>query len=471
MKRFPVLLFVLLFSFVTVCGNDAKDRREQLALARSFETALSAAEMLYLHSVKNASPASGAQSLPSKMSLVQKRASALRKEVRVKSGEGVDKNLLWRWDLVRDLNSLLAEDRKKSRFGFRADLVKDSDSNTVLFVKRCIALDMQVPGGYHLMSDKQPREFRALQENQAAMQKSPRGKGVTADVAEWQDRVRTALFYFWSLHRSADAVIRGPEIVSDPANFTIQQAEDVLTLASCAFHTPRDSKLAREFDLKLTAISNSADFILDNLQRCGGLSKHASGFRKMEKLKTIWRRWNGKTDYLFYFADINSEEDLQSFSAVLDAELPITRKYAETLKKAQLANEKKLHEAKYRRRKKNPDGGFAEPEKVKLIKVPPPKAPGDPFRRAVYEYNLAVFAAGGARWQDARDIEEFKKDLLEFVQIVQKFRKGVKGVLEEYPECFEQEKLKSRRGGCSGTRQNSRNLPKSGVKKKSKRTR
>ncbi len=192
MKRFPVLLFVLLFSFVTVCGDDAKDRREQLALARSFETALSAAEMLYLHSVKNASPASGAQSLPSKMSLVQKRAAALRKEVRIKSGEGVDKNLLWRWDLVRDLNSLLAEDRKKSRFGFRADLVKDSDSNTVLFVKRCIALDMQVPGGYHLMSDEQPREFRALQENQAAMQKSPRGKGATADVAEWQDRVRTA---------------------------------------------------------------------------------------------------------------------------------------------------------------------------------------------------------------------------------------------------------------------------------------
>ena len=30
MKRFPFLLFVVLFSFVTVCSDDAKDRREQL---------------------------------------------------------------------------------------------------------------------------------------------------------------------------------------------------------------------------------------------------------------------------------------------------------------------------------------------------------------------------------------------------------------------------------------------------------
>ena len=221
--------------------------------------------------------------------------------------------------------------------------------------------------------------------------------------------------------------------------------------------------MARVYRANLAFMMDVSELIRERARRRGKERAFARAFRDMEKLDTIYRRWQGKMDYIFDWGRPARGVSREEILALLNEQIPVTEAYADALKKTKIAREKADKEAKQVRRKTKNQPEKAEKNIVEESAVPMPPAPADSFHKAIYEYNLEIYANCKDRRQAVRDIEKFKNDMVMFVQIVEQFREGVSAFQIEFPDGLE---LEYRRSGGSGAVPLRRSGPRTKKKKK-----
>ena len=436
MKRLPVICAAVLM-MVSVLADNADDRQQIANNAEALTTALASVETLYLDGLKNNELSESLKGAKQDLSTLREKAAWLHRKVHIKASPGVNDVLLWRWGITKDLCNALTEETRSAKPVFQVELEPDAGGDTALFVRRNTALFLQLPTEEHWQMKASTRKYGLFQDNFKALKESGRGKNILASSVQWRSRTQVLLFYFWVLHKGAVWAREWPEEIVHPAYFAQRQAEEIFKLAGCAFYVPKSSVIASDYDRRIAALTEGAAVMSSVCQRDTRMRKYVKPFQDTEKLGVIWRRWNGRMNYLFYWSDaeVDAEDDLKTR---LDAQMPLTAQYAADLRKEKEAKEKAAKEAKFSKKKKSdkptdggdgPDGKAPAPVKAA---VPPP--PEDPFSKAVYEYNLETFIQAGEWRKDVREVEAFKADMITFARILARFREAAAAVYEQFPE-------------------------------------
>lgn len=424
---------------VSVHADDNEDRQRLANNAEDLTKALAAMETRYLDGVKTNELSESLKGAKQELSVFREKAAWLHRKAHIKASVGVNDALLWRWGTAKELCNALSEETRSAKPAFRVDLEPDAGGDTALFVRRSTALFLQLPTDVHLQMKTSPRKYGLFQDNFKALKDSKRGKNILASSVQWRNRVQVLLFYFWILHKGADWVHEWPADITHPAYFAQRQAEEVFKLAGCAFYVPKNSAIALDYEQRIKILTEAAAEMTSFCQRNSKLRKWCKPVQDTEKLGVIWRRWNGRMDYLFYWSDIEVDA-VDDLKPRLDEQMPLTAKYAAELRKEKEAREKAAKVAKFSKKKKADkpkDGEEAPPEEkapapVKKAVAPPP--PKDMFSRDIYEYNLEIFTQAEEWRKDVREVELFKADMIAFARILARFREVATALHEQFPE-------------------------------------
>ena len=435
MKLF-LKIFAAVFLIASLHADDSTKRQQLAENAGALKETLSSVETQYLDGLKNNASAEVARNTRADLGSILDKATWLARKSHIPASAGVNEVLLWRWRSGKDLSDALSDEARKGKSIFRVELEPDAGGDTALFVKRNTELFLQLPAEVHLQMKKCSRQYGLFQDNLKAFEEAGRGKNILTNGIQWRNRTQNLLYHFWALHKGIEWACDYPEEIKYPAYFSQKQAEEIFKLAGCAFYVPKNSALSSDYGLRIAVLTEAAGAMSLFCQRDTRLRDLVKTFQDTEKLNVIWRRWQGKMDYLFCMSGMDGDWE-EGLKECLDWQMPFTLQYAAALKKAKDAQAKEDRAARFSKKKADkPQTGedASDGKKDQQEKVEPPPAPEDPFSKAVYEYNLELFIQSGAWRKDVREVEEFKKDMLTFARILARFRDAAKKLYEQHPE-------------------------------------
>lgn len=380
--------------------------------AQAFSSDLLEVENKYLGFLAAGATEESLNSLYEPLKGVRAHARNLPQTVKVRR-RGYDETLMWDSLFPHHLTRAWEEETAHPLPQFRADLERGAGFETKWFAKRCVELQLQTPGKHlsrkHGDGIGRLRDFKCHIPNVRALG----GRNSVAIVQKWRDRILTSLFYYWSSHKGALWVQEVSREGTDPVVFAMQQAEDVAEIASAAFMVPGDSPIARHFERKIIAINDAALNMQQFMQKDG---KKALATRKAflntPQLRSIWDKWKGKNDFLFYWAEVGVDDLPLVVEQLLDSQIPFGDKQTGVVRNLNIGPQND--------REERLGGGNVSAH--------------NGLTAPVNAFNREVLAFSSRQKSDILKAGRFKEDMVTFVYALAEFRAAAKAFQEAYSD-------------------------------------